>query len=135
MDESEQNGRIRLPGFGLPLEQESRIPNAMDSWDTSPITVRERSMIAAMATIKDKQDWTRKVFDETIVAKWRAEALEFGKDLVAQSVPNEGDGEEEDAEGQRNGESIDFDGSNRQKTVSERMFDYVSLIIACLNSS
>ena len=84
MAEPAQKGRIRLPGFGLSLEQEPRIPNAMNSWDTSPITVRERSMIALMATIKDKPEWTRKVFDETIVAKWRAEAQEFGKDLVVQ---------------------------------------------------
>ena len=92
-------------------------------------------MIALMATIKDKPDWTRKIFDETIVNKWRAEALQFGKDLVVQSQPNEGGGEEEDGTDQRNGESIEFDGSNRQKTVSERMFDYVSAISVYLQCS
>ena len=135
MAESARYERILLPGFGLPLEQKTGIPNAMDSWNTRPITVRERSMIALMATIKDKPDWTRKVFDETIVSKWRAEALQFGKDNVVQSQPNEGGGEEEDATDQRNGESIEFDGSNRQKTVSERMFDYVSAISVYLQCS
>jgi hypothetical protein len=135
MAEPAPDGRILLPGFGLSLEQESSIPNAMDSWNTSPITVRERSMIALMAMIKDKPDWTRKVLDETTVENWQAEALEFGKYLVVQSDSNEGDGEGEDEADQPNGESMDFDGSSRQKTVSKRMFDYVSAIGTCLQSS
>ena len=92
-------------------------------------------MIALMATLKDKPDWERKVFDEEIVKKWRAEALQFGKTMTAQEsnetaepvTENEDDAENEKESG--NGESMEFDGSDRQKQVSERMFDYVSTIV------
>lgn len=134
-ESSTQVGRIQLPGFGLSLEQTSGVANAIDSWDASPITVRERSMIALMATIKDKPEWSLKVFDETIVAKWRAEALEFGKELVAQPRPEEASDDNEDRERPGNGERIDFDGSSRQKTVSGKMFDYVSTMYVYLQPS
>ena len=91
-------------------------------------------MIAVMATLKDKQNWERKVFDDEIVQKWRTEALQFGK-LESAPEPNASDGahaqsddggDEATYENKYNGESIEFDGSERQKQVSEQMFDYVS---------
>ena len=88
-------------------------------------------MIALMATLKDKPEWNRKVFDEQIVSRWRSEALEFGKTMAAvQTLPmeprNDDEGEEGEEEPQPgNGASIEFDGQDRQKLVSERMFDYV----------
>ena len=85
-------------------------------------------MIALMATLKDKPDWSRKVFDEAIVAKWRSEALDFGKTMTAVESRSEEDGRTDNEDsGRRNGESIEFDGSDRQKLVSERMFDYVGI--------
>ena len=129
MESTPHDGRVRLPGFGLPLEQSSEIPTATDGWFANPITVRERTMIALMATLKDKPDWTRKVFDNEIVDKWRLEAINFGKSMTAIESRSEEDGQtdDDDDSDRRNGESIEFDGSDRQKLVSERMFDYVSI--------
>jgi hypothetical protein len=73
MDSTPQDGRVQLPGFGLPLERSSEIPTATVGWLANPISVRERTMIALMATLKDKSDWHRKAFDEEIVGKWRSE--------------------------------------------------------------
>ncbi len=39
------------------------------------ITLRELSMMRWMNTVTDKPDWDVKIFDETIVAKWKAETL------------------------------------------------------------
>jgi hypothetical protein len=50
-------------------------PNAITSWAGDNLTVRERSMMGMMNEITDKPEWDRKVFDETIVAKWKGEAL------------------------------------------------------------
>ncbi|KAK1223148.1 hypothetical protein PQX77_013984 [Marasmius sp. AFHP31] len=81
----------KLPGFGLPvntlprstLENHSSspksvrlcFPNAITSWLASNILVREQTMISMMNEITEKPDWDRKVNDETIVAKWKNEAL------------------------------------------------------------
>ncbi|KAF2163027.1 hypothetical protein M409DRAFT_26474 [Zasmidium cellare ATCC 36951] len=50
-----------------------RFPNAIQDWNGTPLTLRERSMIAFMNEITDKPEWTRKVNDEEIVGKWRKE--------------------------------------------------------------
>jgi hypothetical protein len=72
------------PGLGLPLRN--------DDWDTLDlyphgahssdglsesdlIYVRELAMIDVMEKLTDKPDWHKKVFDDTIVARWRSEAL------------------------------------------------------------
>ncbi|CAK3792888.1 Hypothetical predicted protein [Lecanosticta acicola] len=59
-----------------------RFPNAIQDWTGSARTLRERSMLALMADITDKPEWTRKVFDEGIVEKWRKEAAEHAKTQV-----------------------------------------------------
>jgi hypothetical protein len=131
MATTSQDGRLQLPGFGLPLEQSSNIPTATGGWWAEPITVRERTMIALMATIKDKPDWNRKVFNEDIVCKWRSEVLEFGRNMThVQPHPQEEPGDDFERSGSAgiNGARIEFGGSDRQKTVSERMFDYVSTV-------
>jgi hypothetical protein len=95
MATTSQDGRLQLPGFGLPLEQSSNIPTATGGWWAEPITVRERTMIALMATIKDKPDWNRKVFNEDIVCKWRSEVLEFGRNMThVQPHPQEEPGDD-----------------------------------------
>lgn len=87
-----EDGRNLLPGSGRPLndmlEQKvygfrhldegsvlNRCPNALQEWGPEPLTVRERNMMQVINAITDKPDWRRKVFDEAIIAKWRAEAL------------------------------------------------------------
>jgi hypothetical protein len=72
--------QLKVPGFGLPVNflpsWESRsFPNAITSWAANNLTVREQSMMGMMNEITDKSEWDRKVFDETIVAKWKEEAL------------------------------------------------------------
>ncbi|KAK1223146.1 hypothetical protein PQX77_013982 [Marasmius sp. AFHP31] len=81
----------KLPGFGLPvnilprstLENHSSssksvrlcFPNAITSWLASNILVREQTMLSMMNKITEKPEWDRKVNDETIVVKWKNEAL------------------------------------------------------------
>ncbi|RXW20311.1 hypothetical protein EST38_g5535 [Candolleomyces aberdarensis] len=40
-----------------------------------PITLRERTMLRFMNKVTDKADWTTKVFDESIIAKWKQECV------------------------------------------------------------
>jgi hypothetical protein len=72
--------QLKVPGFGLPVNfmpgrESHSFPNAVTSWAGDNLTVRERSMMGMMNEITDKSKWDRKVFDETIVAKWKEEAL------------------------------------------------------------
>ncbi|KAF2624297.1 hypothetical protein BU25DRAFT_374116 [Macroventuria anomochaeta] len=75
---------IKLPGFGLPYdgwEQDSEdyaqaLSTVMD-WTHPVMTIRERCMLFFVDRISDKPDWTRKVHDEEIVAKWKQEAKEL----------------------------------------------------------
>jgi hypothetical protein len=87
------DGRVSLPGFGPPVnymvERDqtpdwssedvrwmiNRCPNALQEWAPEALTVRERNMMQIINALTDKPDWRRKVFDETILAKWRAEAV------------------------------------------------------------
>lgn len=73
------DGPTKLPGFGLPIdhmpEHTYRFPHAIaDDYATQPITFRERRMLNFINQITDKPEWDRKVFDESIVSKWREEA-------------------------------------------------------------
>jgi hypothetical protein len=89
----DKEGDLCLPGFGTTVnympdhdgaaEQSgdtvqwvvNRCPNALQDWAPEPLTVRERNMMQIINALTDKPDWRRKVFDETILAKWRAEAV------------------------------------------------------------
>ncbi|EKD05591.1 hypothetical protein A1Q2_00081 [Trichosporon asahii var. asahii CBS 8904] len=53
-------------------------PSAIEeeSWRAGTVTTRERAMWAFMEAISDKPEWTRKVFDDTIVGKWYRELRE-----------------------------------------------------------
>lgn len=68
---------IKLPGFGMPVNHRpgNHFPNAVLDWSGTILTVRELNMMAIMDKITDKLDWDKKVFDDTIVQKWRQEAL------------------------------------------------------------
>lgn len=84
------------------LDMRPRFPNAIQDWAGTPLTLRERSMIAFMNEITDKPDWTRKILDEEIVGKWRVEREAKEKE------------------------------SEPEKALSEKMFDYVSLLDLCI---
>lgn len=79
-----------------------------------------------MSALKDKADWQRKVFDESIVGKWRLEALQFSAARKPESadevVTNAWKKTEDSGE---NGESLDLDGEQRQTIISQAVFDYV----------
>ncbi|KAF2477715.1 uncharacterized protein BDR25DRAFT_275066 [Lindgomyces ingoldianus] len=88
--------RITLPGFGLPVNtltqwsregENTRFPHAIADWFSSDgVSVRERRMLEFMTQITDKPEWTRKVFDEAIIAKWKEEAIRWDD-----SLPENGD--------------------------------------------
>lgn len=73
-----------FPGLGLPVYHQPGpdsttggflFPLAIDrSWVSMGVTLRELRMLAFMDQITDKPEWEAKVFDETIVSRWRAEA-------------------------------------------------------------
>lgn len=79
--------RLKLPGFGLPVNHAppsvrrsrslglARYPDAVTSWACGNLTLREIAMMGVMNELSDKPDWAKKVFDESIVEKWRKEAL------------------------------------------------------------
>ncbi|KAF9886555.1 hypothetical protein FE257_011327 [Aspergillus nanangensis] len=89
---------IKLPSFNLPLNYKP--PTTQGQWaygmflnclDYNQIeggyvsratTMREILMMRVMDTISDKPEWTRKVFDEEIVARWREELLASGQDVT-----------------------------------------------------
>ncbi|CAK9780328.1 unnamed protein product [Cutaneotrichosporon oleaginosum] len=52
-----------------------------EEWRSNTITVRERAMLMFINSVTDKPEWARKVHDETIVAKWKAELA----DMVAKA--------------------------------------------------
>jgi hypothetical protein len=58
------------PGLGLPL----RCANDETYDPSATLPVRELAMMHIMDRLTDKKDWNKKVFDEEIVARWRAEA-------------------------------------------------------------
>ncbi|KAF7977247.1 hypothetical protein HWV62_4361 [Athelia sp. TMB] len=105
---------VKLPGFGLSLDftpshiQANNVqvgenhqegfggelfPNALDC-KTSQLRLtplRELAMMRLMNEITDKPDWNSKVFDETIVAKWKSEAT------AASGARDEAEDEDADA--------------------------------------
>ena len=88
---------INLPGFGYSLSampahiydedarkrrtrKRLRFPTAVIEHDREeepiwPLTYREIVMLRIMNELSDKPDWWRKISDEKISQKWRAEAL------------------------------------------------------------
>jgi hypothetical protein len=67
----------QFPGFGLPVEHDNKagFPLAINQgWSSDGVTVREKRMMEFINQITDKPGWEDKIFDEEIVARWRAEA-------------------------------------------------------------
>jgi hypothetical protein len=122
--------KIALPGIGLPLKQESPLPfEGQDgNWrDVAlPLTVRERIMIAIMAVLKDKPDWERKVFDETIVARWRQESV-AGNSVAQVQAEDATTEHDQDQQTESEDATQGVAAPARQKIISEAMFQYVRL--------
>ncbi|KAJ5637089.1 hypothetical protein N7490_006968 [Penicillium lividum] len=86
-----------MPGFNVPLnlyptrdgmkDWTRGFANALDpshcdeGYMDQLVTHREILMMRVMNTITDKPSWDRKVFDEQITAKWRAEISQSGQDV------------------------------------------------------
>jgi hypothetical protein len=58
---------------GSGFHHQDKFDSAVLGWEGLPTTVMEKTMTAFMGEITDKPEWTRKVFDDIIVSKWRAE--------------------------------------------------------------
>ncbi|KAI0011831.1 hypothetical protein F4779DRAFT_571445 [Xylariaceae sp. FL0662B] len=99
---------VKLPGFGLPVQEmpsppaspdegnwygvdmddniqaedsqaSLRFPHAMaDGCSSSGVTLNERRMLAFMSELTDKPNWDDNVFNEEIVEQWRQEAPNQG---------------------------------------------------------
>lgn len=74
------------PGLGLPLRHHPQRDYGMypigahancSESDSMMIMVRELAMMSIMERLTDKPDWHTKVFDDTIVANWREEAMKI----------------------------------------------------------
>ncbi|OQO14742.1 hypothetical protein B0A48_00124 [Cryoendolithus antarcticus] len=70
---------LNVPGAGCTVEAEldisERFRHGVNDFRQDRLVVREVAMLAVMDAITDKDSWTDKVFDETVVAKWRVEAM------------------------------------------------------------
>ena len=78
---------LQLPGFGLPHDDWGEDPeeyaqsiSAVMNWAHDVTTIRERCMLFFIDSISDKPDWTRKVYDENVVSRWRQEAKDLDWD-------------------------------------------------------
>lgn len=67
---------LSVPGVGLPINVtlKDRFQHGINDFHADRMTIREVAMLAFMDHITDKPDWNTKVFDESIVEKWRAES-------------------------------------------------------------
>ncbi|RXW15496.1 hypothetical protein EST38_g10359 [Candolleomyces aberdarensis] len=83
------------PGLGHPLEYvpadddplyiRGPIDNALDEdqlCSLGLVTLREVAILKFINLITDKQEWHKKVFDDSIVANWRAEVKSSGEDFT-----------------------------------------------------
>lgn len=77
------------PGLGLPLRHDKQddynffpigAHGGCYGADTEPLNIREVAMMSVMESLTDKVDWHLKVNNDTIVSKWRTEALAVPND-------------------------------------------------------
>lgn len=124
---------MALAGIGLPINQHSALHDEgrRGNWYAYalPVTVRERVMIAVMTAIKYKPDWERKVFDELIVGKWRAEALAASNQMLAQDQTSDvaTAADEQTQQNEAKDPVSNYNAPARQRVVTDRLFQCVSL--------
>ncbi|KAL8756240.1 MAG: hypothetical protein Q9199_003062 [Rusavskia elegans] len=137
----------KLPGFGKPLNARDHLKYSIKKTEKFPIALidegyeaevlpmRDYVIMELVNTITDKSDWQRKVLDEAIVAKWRAEILDSNPpEGTSRSTPSTVLAAKltriDAADGTSNMSGAELSGSQwsaRHSTmdVSPRMFDWV----------
>lgn len=98
-----ETSSTRYPGLGLDLRYHDQTdhknarypigahPNCHDSV-SEMLLVREVAMMLVMDRLSDKPYWHVKVFDDDVVAKWKAEALALPIGPMHQEIVTEADG-------------------------------------------
>ena len=94
--EIDSTSRIKLPGFGLPVdtlplwerdsdEKQARFPhNIVDDFTTQGVTIREIRMLEYMDWITDIPSWNKDILDEDIVRGWKKKMVEWDGDFCEQ---------------------------------------------------
>ena len=85
--------------------------------------VREVGMMIIMDQLTDKPDWHKKVFDDTIVEKWRKEALEYPDKVLWSKATGRGGPHGTNDAGQWQMSLAPLTG-----IISEEAFHYVSIV-------
>lgn len=78
-------GPLKVPGFGCAVNtflakdfpRKDLFRHGLNDFTQDRLVAREIAMLALMDGVTDKPRWHEKVFDETIVEKWRTEALQL----------------------------------------------------------
>lgn len=85
------NVPLRVPGFGHGIavtrddmaSHEEAFAYGPNGLSVERMTIRELAMLQLMDAITDKPDWQRKIKDESITMKWRAEAAALPGSLIS----------------------------------------------------
>ncbi|KAJ5305959.1 hypothetical protein PENANT_c015G11207 [Penicillium antarcticum] len=96
-----EDSRLKLPGFGLPLDyapsekniygvhSRSLFPSALDDRDIEAgyvdlpiLTLREIAMLGVLEDLTDIDEWWKKVFDPAIQEQWKKDAMSCGRDIT-----------------------------------------------------
>jgi hypothetical protein len=93
------SSELTVPGFGLPIdftleyngaldEDQKEIPavfrHGVNDFRGERLTMREIRMLHFMDIVMDKPDWQKKIFDTTIVDKWKQEILKQPQSLISE---------------------------------------------------
>lgn len=74
-------GSLCVPGFGLSYDyvrdSDQRFSHGIGDATWPRMTLKEVAMLGLMDSITDRHEWKLKVKDDSIVAKWREEALQI----------------------------------------------------------
>ncbi|KAI1778666.1 hypothetical protein F4818DRAFT_438820 [Hypoxylon cercidicola] len=86
--EYDEDGRLSLPGFGLPIDYEPPSPSyffhpfSYNRFESDGLKLREIRMMHFINMVTDKPNWEENVFDDQIVSAWLAESsLDYAPDL------------------------------------------------------
>jgi hypothetical protein len=134
------------PGLGMPLRHfpqgergQSVFPigSHTNVWgsESEMLPVREVAMIMVMDRLTDKGDWHKKVFDDTIVAKWRDEALAIPDDeLYALAARGKRRCDMEEMYNETHPNDFDTRLKRPNGIISEETFNWVRQVPAVISS-